>query len=241
MTKRAIWQIAAFLALSVALAGWAAAHGKKDWPAPEEAKKLKNPVTASDASISAGKALYLDNCAQCHGEQGKGDGTEAGMYNTKPADFTDAHMMGEMTDGEIFWKISEGRRPMPSFKKRFREEQRWDLVNYIRTFASKAAPETKLPGDGNKKPAPRKHSSSRLKSLAEDLPAQEYAAYFTAASASATSPISGNCGMSYCLNQATLPCLSMMAMARPVMPLSSRNIPYLPAIAPRGWKSASSG
>jgi mono/diheme cytochrome c family protein len=103
------------LGLSLTLAAWAAAHGPKNWPVPEEATKLKNPVPATEASLAAAKALYLERCAQCHGEEGKGDGPEAPMYDVKPADFTDAHMMGEMTEGEIFWKISEGRRPMPSF------------------------------------------------------------------------------------------------------------------------------
>jgi len=65
------------------------------------------------------------------------------MYDVQPADFTDAHMMGEMTDGEIFYKITEGRKPMPSFKKRMTEEQRWQLVNYVRTFVPKAAPAAK--------------------------------------------------------------------------------------------------
>ena len=53
----------------------------------------------------------------------------------KPSDFTDAHMMGEMTDGGIFWKMSEGHGPMPSFKKLLTAEERWHLVNYLRTLA----------------------------------------------------------------------------------------------------------
>jgi len=115
-------------------------HGKEDWPVPEEAKKVKNPVPSSPASVAAGKTLYRDDCAQCHGEQGKGDGPEADMYDPKPTDISDAHMMSEMTDGEIFYKISEGRRPMPSFKKKLTEEQRWQIVNFVRTLAPKLAP-----------------------------------------------------------------------------------------------------
>ncbi len=156
MTKRAgIAHAVLLLLLSGVLAGWTAAHGVKNWPAPEEAKKLKNPVVATAASLAAAKAIYLDNCAQCHGEQGKGDGTESVMYDVKPADFSDAHMMGEMSDGEIFWKIGEGRRPMPSFNKRLTEEQRWQLVNFVRTFAPKAGPK---PGKAAaaKKTAPHK-------------------------------------------------------------------------------------
>jgi mono/diheme cytochrome c family protein len=132
----------ALLALSAAVVSSALPHGKDLWPAPEEAKKMKNPVTLTEDSLAAAKAIFLDNCAQCHGDDGKGDGPEAEMYRVKPANFTDAHMMGEMTDGEIFWKISEGRRPMPSFKKRLTEEQRWQLVNFVRTFATKPAEKT---------------------------------------------------------------------------------------------------
>jgi len=62
-----------------------------------------------------------------------------------------------MTDGELFWKISEGRRPMPEFKKRLTEEQRWQLVNYVRTFAPKPAPAPKpTPAPSKKKSAPPK-------------------------------------------------------------------------------------
>ncbi len=146
------------LVLSLVLAAWAAARGAKDWSAPEEAKKLKNPLPATEASLAAGKALYVEHCAQCHGEQGKGDGPEAEMYDVKPVDFTDANMMSEMTDGEIFWKISEGRKPMPTFKKQLTEEQRWQLVNYMRTLAPKPAPAPKpQAAPSNKRAAPSKH------------------------------------------------------------------------------------
>jgi mono/diheme cytochrome c family protein len=63
--------------------------------------------------------------------------------------------MAEMTDGEIFWKMGEGKLPMPAFKKRLTDEQRWQLVNYLRTFAPKppasAAP---LPPPAKPKSAP---------------------------------------------------------------------------------------
>ncbi len=158
MAKRSVaWPSGALLALSLVLAGWAAPHGTKDWPAPDEAKKLKNPAPATDASLAAAKTIYVDKCAQCHGEEGKGDGPEAPMYDVKPADFTDAHILGEMTDGEIFWKIGEGRRPMPSFRKQLTEEQRWQLVNYLRTLAPKPAPPTKASNTpANKKSPPPK-------------------------------------------------------------------------------------
>ena len=118
------------------IAGLTMAHDK-DWVAPEAAKKMKNPIAASPAVLKAAKEIFADACAQCHGDTGKGDGPEAMMYSKKPADLSDAHMMSEMPDGEIFWKIGEGREPMPAFKKQLTEEQRWQLVHYVRTFSAK--------------------------------------------------------------------------------------------------------
>ena len=131
------------LLLTVAVWGLVRGHGKDDWPVPEEAKKAKNPVPVNEAGLASARGLFAENCAQCHGETGKGDGPMADMTTPKPADFSDAHMMGEMTDGEVFYKISEGRMPMPSFKKKFSDEQRWQLVNLVRTFAPKTAPAPK--------------------------------------------------------------------------------------------------
>jgi mono/diheme cytochrome c family protein len=113
---------------------------------------LKNPLPVNAATLAAGKALYADKCAECHGDKGDGKGPEAGMYAVPPSDFSDPHMMSEMTDGEIFWKITEGRRPMPSFKKQFTDEQRWQLVNYLRTFSKSASPSSPPA-----KPAAKKH------------------------------------------------------------------------------------
>ena len=139
MSERARLVFILFLIASAGVTLRVAAHGS-NWPVPEAAKKMKNPVPLSDAALQAAKAIYEDKCAQCHGDTGKGDGSEAAMYDVKPANFSDAHMMGEMTDGEIFYKMSEGRQPMPAFKKQLTEEQRWQLVHYVRTFAPKPQP-----------------------------------------------------------------------------------------------------
>ena len=127
------WGLAlAFLAVVTSLV-WA--HGNKPWPAPKEAIDRQNPVTATLHSQALGNSLYKKNCLSCHGPTGKGDGPMAAELPVKPSDFTDTHMMGEMSEGEIFWKMSEGRGPMPSFKKLLNEEERWHLVNYLHTFA----------------------------------------------------------------------------------------------------------
>jgi mono/diheme cytochrome c family protein len=118
---------------------WAEARDK-DWPVPAEAAKLKNPVKPTPENLAAARAIYLDKCANCHGDRGLGDGPEAGMYDPPPASLNDAPMMNAMPDGELYWKITEGRKPMPSFKAQLSDEQRWQLVNFLRTLVTKPAP-----------------------------------------------------------------------------------------------------
>jgi mono/diheme cytochrome c family protein len=110
---------------------------EEDWSAPDAAKKVKNPVPVTAASMAAGKAIYKNNCELCHGDMGKGDGPDGDLYDPAPADFTNAKMMQGMTDGELFYKITQGRRPMPSFKNNLNDTQRWQAVNYIRIFSKK--------------------------------------------------------------------------------------------------------
>ena len=129
--------------LVVALAAFTSllpAQGEKSWPVPKEAAERKNPVASSPKVLKEAKALYEKECLVCHGPKGDGKGPGAKTLQIPPASFTDAHMMKEMTDGEIFYKISEGRMPMPAFKAKLSEEQRWSLVDYLRTFSQKASP-----------------------------------------------------------------------------------------------------
>ena len=120
-----------FICLVIA---YAAFQKDRPWIVPEEIKKLKNPIEPSEAAVKVAKWIYMDECAQCHGELGRGDGPEAMMHSPAPADLTDAGHMNGITDGEIFYQISEGKKPMPPFKNRLTEEQRWGLVLLVRSF-----------------------------------------------------------------------------------------------------------
>lgn len=136
---------ASLLAIICVALVYAALQGDKRWVVPEEVKRLKNPLPPSEPTLKAARRIYLDECAQCHGEHGKGDGPEAMMHSTAPADLTDAGRMNTVTDGEIFYQISEGRKPMPSFKKRFTEEERWGLVLFVRSFSGPPAATERKP------------------------------------------------------------------------------------------------
>jgi mono/diheme cytochrome c family protein len=121
----------------------------RDWNVPEAAKNLQNPVPPTDESIAAGRMNYSTHCQNCHGDKGDGKGPRADSLSIAPSDFTDAHALGLVTDGELFWKISHGRRPMPAFQDKLTETERWQLVDFIRAFAQKpnvsVAPDTKYP------------------------------------------------------------------------------------------------
>ena len=116
-----------------------AALQKPNSTVPEEEKQRKNPIAPSEAALKAAKNTYEDQCANCHGDTGKGDGSDAMMYDPGPADLTDASHVNKLTDGEIYYRITEGRKPMPSFKKRLTDEQRWQLVLLVRSFAAGSA------------------------------------------------------------------------------------------------------
>jgi mono/diheme cytochrome c family protein len=113
---------------------------KNTWELPEDADKTKNPVPASAESIEKGKTLYLErtkgNCVFCHGDTGAGNEANMSRLRRKPADLTNKEHLSAETDGELFWKISKGITGiMPAGEKRMTEEERWHVVNYVRTLA----------------------------------------------------------------------------------------------------------
>ena len=113
---------------------------KNTWELPEDADKTKNPTTANAESIAKGKELYMErtkgNCVFCHGETGAGNEANMARLRRKPADLTNKERMTAMTDGEVFWKVSKGIQGiMPAGEKRMTEEERWHVVNYVRTLA----------------------------------------------------------------------------------------------------------
>ena len=103
------------------------------WKAPKEANDLKNPFVDNATELVKGKKLYIQMCAVCHGAKGKGDGVAGAALNPKPTNFTLASVQAQ-SDGALFWKLTEGRTPMASYKNTLKEDQRWELVNYLRTF-----------------------------------------------------------------------------------------------------------
>lgn len=131
-TTRSITFCAAAALASVNFALLAA--GTKPWKAPESAEKVRNPIKSDDASIDTGKKLYAHECLDCHGKAGKGDGPGAKDLEQKPPSLRLDEFQAQ-SDGALFWKITRGRGEMPSYRKSLGDEQRWHVVNYLRTFA----------------------------------------------------------------------------------------------------------
>lgn len=121
----------------VAIAGGTVLYSLSGWSAPARAKNLKNPFPSTPEALANARIDYADHCQSCHGANGDGKGERAERLSVAPADFGDAHAMGLHTDGELFWIITAGHKPMPAFREKLTEGQRWHLVDYVHSFAKK--------------------------------------------------------------------------------------------------------
>ena len=127
----------AALFLVLVISTGVALYAALDWMPAAKARKLKNPVPATASAIAVGGEIYDHRCARCHGEKGDGKGEKAAELSVEPTDFTDGRAMSRLTDGQLFFEITKGRSPMPEFKTKLNETERWEAVDYIRTFAAK--------------------------------------------------------------------------------------------------------
>lgn len=102
----------------------------QEWLVPGPQKNAANPQEYNLANVTKGKELYLKNCKSCHGDPGKNN---ALPLNPPPVDIT-SEKMQKNTEGEIFYKITNGRGAMPQFKATVSDDDRWRIVNYIMNF-----------------------------------------------------------------------------------------------------------
>ena len=102
---------------------------------PEAAAAVPNPIQSDADSIAAGGQVFATSCAVCHGETGEGDGPGAAGLEKPPADLHADHVQG-LSDGALFYIISHGKpdTPMPAWENVLSEDDRWQVVNFLRTF-----------------------------------------------------------------------------------------------------------
>ncbi len=107
---------------------------------PEDAAK-KNPIPPTAEGLAEARKLFGYNCAMCHGKGGDGKGDLAADMKLELRDWRDASSIEKMTDGELFWIVSNGKGKMPGEGDRTAEKVRWNFVSLVRSFAKKGAVE----------------------------------------------------------------------------------------------------
>jgi len=106
---------------------------------PEDVAK-KNPVTPTPEGLAQARKLYGYDCAMCHGKDGDGKGELAAEMKLELHDWRDATSIEKMTDGELFFIVSNGKGKMLGGEgDRSPEKMRWNLVNLVRSFGKKGA------------------------------------------------------------------------------------------------------
>ncbi|MEO6666719.1 MAG: cytochrome c [Nitrospiria bacterium] len=103
---------------------------------PVSAAERANPLTRSETVVASGKSVYEKQCALCHGPSGSGNTPAASAFSHRPPDFTKG--FNAQTDGELFWKVTKGGGPMPAYEAILTDEQRWQVIHYLRTLARPA-------------------------------------------------------------------------------------------------------
>ena len=103
---------------------------------PEDSAK-KNPVSPTAEGLAQARKNFGYTCAMCHGKSGDGKGDLAVEMKLELHDWRDASSIEKMTDGELFWIISNGKGKMPGEGDRSPEKARWNFVNLVRSFAKK--------------------------------------------------------------------------------------------------------
>jgi mono/diheme cytochrome c family protein len=104
--------------------------------AREIAAKRPNPIRATAESIEIGKRHFATFCTPCHGETGKGDGLVAAKF-IPPPDLSTAALQKARTDGYWYSYIAVGGAVMPAYGEALSPEERWHVVNFLRTLAAR--------------------------------------------------------------------------------------------------------
>ena len=103
-------------------------------PTAPDIPAIVNPIKASSESLARGKNLFEVNCATCHGLNGNGNGPAALGIATFPRQLWAWYNTDSSTDGYLYWFVTNGRNEMPPWGLVMSENERWDVINYIKTL-----------------------------------------------------------------------------------------------------------
>jgi putative copper resistance protein D len=137
-TRTRRYRVAVVSLVGLVLSGGIAANAMRPGIVPAYPTTFYAPTQPYAASsVARGAPLYTANCAACHGALGRGDGPLARSLPIRPADLTEPHLFAHSA-GDIFWWVSYGRGQgvMPGFADKLTQEQRWDLINFVRARAA---------------------------------------------------------------------------------------------------------
>jgi mono/diheme cytochrome c family protein len=112
----------------------------------------KNPIALTAESLAEARKMFGYNCAMCHGKSGDGKGDLAADMKLELRDWRDPASLEKLTDGELFWIISNGKGKMPGNGERDKERMRWNYVNLVRSFAKKDSAAADKPKTENPQP-----------------------------------------------------------------------------------------
>jgi mono/diheme cytochrome c family protein len=115
-------------------AAWSAAGGQDtEWSIPDDAVEIKSPVEATPAILRRGASIFESSCRPCHGPEGRGNGPLSDPARPA-ADLTAGTKADLPADGVLFYKVWNGRRPMPAFKSELTRDDVWAVVEHVKTL-----------------------------------------------------------------------------------------------------------
>ena len=138
--------VCSMLLFSSILLNSCSTHGHNDdshhddsnhWRAPASSRKMMNPMMGDYMSAGRGKMLFEEKCSNCHGFEN--DDKEEIEEDNDSDEIVPPHVTllgGHHQDGEIAWKIKTGKGKMPSWQKKLKDQQVWDIVNYLQSLKS---------------------------------------------------------------------------------------------------------
>lgn len=104
---------------------------------PADAAQLVNPVKPTPESQAHAKKVYGYDCAMCHGTNGNGKGDVVADLKLSLKDYTDPAALKDLSDGELFYIIKNGKGKMPGEGDRTTPDDLWNMVILVRSFSKK--------------------------------------------------------------------------------------------------------